>query len=123
MRWSHRCAIWGDGHDWRANITAARGKSFSGAYRFAGGRNEAKLTSLIAALPGNKTEYELVDLSSIIDLVACTKRLSEKLPHVDALINNAAAVPNTRMETVDNLEMQFATNVSHCFTVFQFHFT
>jgi NAD(P)-dependent dehydrogenase (short-subunit alcohol dehydrogenase family) len=75
------------------------------------GRNEQKLTQLVSNLPGNKTTFELVDLSSVTSLLACVDSLKQKLPHINSLVNNAATVPATRETTSDGLEMQFGTNV------------
>eukprot|EP01048_Picozoa_sp_COSAG05_P028720 COSAG05_NODE_9072_length_649_cov_1.505455_1_plen_153_part_10 len=59
------------------------------------GRNEIRMGALAASLPGDKAEFEKVDLwkTCVEDVEACSTRLLQKLPRVDALIDNAATVP------------------------------
>jgi len=78
------------------------------------GRNAAKGERVIAELKrvsGNaEIEFELADLSSQQDIRALAKRLDDRLPHLDVLVNNVGAWFDRRAMSPDGIEMTFALN-------------
>jgi NAD(P)-dependent dehydrogenase (short-subunit alcohol dehydrogenase family) len=78
------------------------------------GRNAAKGERVIAEIKrvsGNaEIEFELADLSSQQDIRALAKRLDDRLPHLDVLVNNVGAWFNRRAMSPDGIEMTFALN-------------
>ena len=75
-------------------------------------RDQARGEALASKLrsPSLRVEVALADLARPASVAACAVDLCQRLGKVDALINNAATVPETR-EEVDGVEMQFAVNV------------
>ena len=76
------------------------------------GRDEGKLKKAVAdiqkLLPKAILEYKVVDLSSQEEI----RELSEKWQGpLHVLVNNAGTTPRARTETVEGIEMQWATNV------------
>lgn len=72
-------------------------------------RADATLAKLRKAGPGADHAVHMADLS----ILAQMKRIGHALanePRVDVLVNNAGALFNKRIETVDGLEMTFALN-------------
>ena len=78
------------------------------------GRNAAKGERVIAEIKrvsGNaEIEFELADLSSQQDIRALAKRLDDRLPHLDVLVNNVGAWFDRRAMSPDGIEMTFALN-------------
>jgi NAD(P)-dependent dehydrogenase (short-subunit alcohol dehydrogenase family) len=86
------------------------------------GRSEKEVqitTDEISRSTGNpNVRYEIADLSRKSEISALASRWNKPL-HV--LINNAAVTPRSRMETPEEIELQFATNVLGYFHMtFQF---
>jgi NAD(P)-dependent dehydrogenase (short-subunit alcohol dehydrogenase family) len=75
-------------------------------------RNEAKAQATQAAIhqasDNSNVTYELADLSRRAEIEALAGRWEGSL---HCLINNAAVTPRRREETVEGIEMQWATNV------------
>ncbi len=78
----------------------------------------AALASKIQRGPG-QIELEKVDLADAADVAACGARLARKYPQVDALVNNAAVVPDKRIITRDGHELQWQVNVLSYFMLMQ----
>ena len=82
-------------------------------------RGEATLSRIRAINAKTAHTIYYADLSSIAE----TKRLATAIaagePYIDVLINNAGALFNRRRETVDGLEMTFATNHMSYFVLTQ----
>lgn len=78
------------------------------------GRNAAKGERVIAEIKrvsGNaEIEFELADLSWQQDIRALAKRLDDRLPHLDVLVNNVGAWFDRRAMSPDGIEMTFALN-------------
>ncbi len=66
----------------------------------------------IAELTGNHNlETLLVDLSSRASIHDATAQLAKRHPSLDVLVNNAGVAIKARQESIDGIEMTFATNV------------
>jgi retinol dehydrogenase 12 len=65
---------------------------------------------LRGANPSSDHRMHLADLSSLVEMKRVANAILSAEPHVDVLINNAGAVFLSRQESVDGLEMTFATN-------------
>jgi retinol dehydrogenase-12 len=78
------------------------------------GRNPEKTTAVVDEIKrstGNThVESLIADLSSIAEVRRLADAFKQKYSRLDILINNAGATFTTRQETVDGLEMTFATN-------------
>ena len=55
-------------------------------------------------------KFFVADLSSLADVRSLADQLSDAHPRIDALVNCAAVFSSRRVETVDGLELMFATN-------------
>ena len=76
-------------------------------------RNEKKsieLCETIKDLYKTKCTYLIADFSSLTDVNAVGKQLSELDRNIDVLIHNAGVFMTTKTFTADNLEMVFQTN-------------
>jgi len=74
-------------------------------------RGQQAIDEIRALVPDASVTFERVDLSDLSSVRALARRLSDSLPKLDGLINNAAIMaPPERGTSVDGLEMQFATN-------------
>ena len=75
-------------------------------------RNEEKarqaVWEIVQATSNSQVRYELVDVSRRASIQALAERWRSPL-HV--LVNNAATTPRRRQETLEGIELQFATNV------------
>ena len=84
------------------------------------GRDKAKTKlaaeAIIQAIGNDQVRFELADLSRQVEIQALANRWSGPL-HV--LINNAATTPRKRKESVEGIELQFATNVMGYFWMIQ----
>lgn len=86
-----------------------------GANVILAGRNADKGERAVAhirgEIPAARIRFEHLDLADLASVAAFGARLRGQCDAVDLLINNAGVmVPPTRFETVDGLELQFATN-------------
>ena len=88
-------------------IAAAPGHSVTLVARDEGKAKRA-VEQIIRATGNHDVKYELADLSRQSSIQALAARWQGPL-HV--LVNNAAATPRRRLETPEDIEMQFATNV------------
>jgi NAD(P)-dependent dehydrogenase (short-subunit alcohol dehydrogenase family) len=73
-------------------------------------RGEDTLAKLRAANPTVSHTIQYGDLSSIADMKRVATAIAASEPKIDVLVNNAGAVFLARHESVDGLEMTFATN-------------
>jgi NAD(P)-dependent dehydrogenase (short-subunit alcohol dehydrogenase family) len=84
------------------------------------GRDEARTRqtaeAIRAATANNQVRYELADLSRRASIQALAEHWHGPL-HV--LVNNAAVTPRTRQETLEGIELQWATNVLGYFWMIQ----
>ena len=74
------------------------------------GRGEDTLAKLRAANPTQAHTIQYGDLSSIADMKRVATAIAASEPKIDVLVNNAGAVFLARHESIDGLEMTFATN-------------
>ncbi len=74
------------------------------------GRGDVTLAKLKAANPAARHTIHFGDLSSIADMKRVAEAVAAAEPRIDVLVNNAGAVFLSRQESVDGLEMTFATN-------------
>ena len=74
------------------------------------GRGEDTLAKLRIANPTQAHTIHYGDLSSIADMKRVATAIAASEPKIDVLVNNAGAVFLARHESVDGLEMTFATN-------------
>lgn len=87
----------------------------AGADVILAGRNEDKgraaLQSIRATIPSARLHWQVLDLASLASVSDFSKRIAERFPRVDTLVNNAGvmALPK-RKTTGDGFEMQFGTN-------------
>lgn len=94
---------------------AALALAGAGARVVLASRNEVKGAEMLARIraihPGANVSFEPLDLSSLASVAACADRLSQTLPRIDMLINNAGvmAIPS-RYVTEDAFEMQLGAN-------------
>ncbi|MET0806153.1 MAG: SDR family NAD(P)-dependent oxidoreductase [Lacisediminihabitans sp.] len=74
-------------------------------------RADAALAAIRSQVPGAQVEAVILDLSSYASVRAAAVQL-EKLPRIDALIENAGSIMATkgRAETEDGNELMFGTN-------------
>jgi len=80
-------------------------------------RADATLAKLQKANPAATHTVHLADLSSIADMKRVATEVAAAEPVIDVLVNNAGAVFLSRQESVDGLEMTFATNHMAYFVV------
>jgi NAD(P)-dependent dehydrogenase (short-subunit alcohol dehydrogenase family) len=92
-----------------------RGLAATGAHVVMACRDLAKAEAARAVLlkdaPGASLEILHVDLASQASIRAAAASFTERHPTLDVLVNNAAAVSQTRKTTADGIELTFATNV------------
>jgi len=87
----------------------------AGADVILAGRNENKgraaLLAIRTTVPSARLHWEPIDLASLASVSDFSKRIAEKFPRVDTLVNNAGvmALPK-RKTTSDGFEMQLGTN-------------
>ena len=89
------------------------------------GRNEAKTAAaaraIMSAVPGasarDAVTWEVADLARQDAVHELATRLRDRLPRIDALINNAGALFMTREVTAEGLERTFALNHLAYFTL------
>lgn len=86
--------------------------AFSGYEVILVGRNERRLEEAVSTIrvlnEEAKVWYEVVDVSRKESVLELKRRWKGPL---DVLINNAGTTPRERSETLDGLELQFATNI------------
>jgi NAD(P)-dependent dehydrogenase (short-subunit alcohol dehydrogenase family) len=97
----------------------ARSLAGMGATLTVVGRNAAKSEEVVRNImlsTGNpNVEYMLADLSSQEEIRTLAGRFREKHQFLHVLVNNAGATFSNRRETVDGIEMTWATNYLSCF--------
>lgn len=89
--------------------------AIAGATVIIAGRNSKKGSDAVAAIlamhPTAAVSFEILDLADLTSIKDFAARLRQTLNCVDLLINNAAVMrPPSRLETVDEFELQFGTN-------------
>lgn len=75
------------------------------------GRSVEKLEREKAAWASDRVSTVVANLDSRQDVVRMAGEVAARAPKLDLLIHNAAVVPKARVETVDGLDVCFATNV------------
>ena len=81
-------------------------------------RGQESIDRIKAEYPQALVQFEAVDLSDLSSVRALSQRVSEKLPRLDGLVNNAAIMaPPERGTSADGMEMQFATNYAGHFAL------
>lgn len=74
-------------------------------------KGAAALGRINAAVPGAQVSLRHLDLSSLDSVAALAAELKDEDRPIHILVNNAGVMtPPTRQESVDGLELQFATN-------------
>ncbi|NHN88395.1 SDR family oxidoreductase [Acetobacter conturbans] len=74
-------------------------------------RNATALAALKNRVPGAVAEPIHLDLASLASIEAFARVLSDRVPAVDVLVNNAGVMaPPVRQETEDGFELQFGVN-------------
>ena len=73
-------------------------------------KGEQAVTEIKRASGNAGIEFERADLSSQQDIRFLAKRLDDRLPHLDVLVNNVGAWFNRRAMSPDGIEMTFALN-------------
>ena len=71
---------------------------------------EAEQTLNKAAVGSGRVTFVRADLASLQDVRALAATITERIDHLDVLINNAGIVTTERNETVDGFERTFAVN-------------
>ncbi len=74
-------------------------------------RGEAARRRILGATGRSAVELALVDLSSQRSIRAFARDLSQRLPRIDVLVNNAGIWTNRRALGPDGIELTWATNV------------
>jgi NAD(P)-dependent dehydrogenase (short-subunit alcohol dehydrogenase family) len=78
------------------------------------GRDAEKLSAarreILGAIPAAMLEVYVADLSRMSDVRSLADQLSAAHPRIGALVNCAGVFVSSRVETVDGLELMFATN-------------
>ena len=81
-------------------------------------RGQQAIDRIKKEVPDARLQFERLDLADLSSVRALGQRLVTTLPRLDVLINNAAIMaPPERGESVDGLEMQFATNYAGHFVL------
>jgi NAD(P)-dependent dehydrogenase (short-subunit alcohol dehydrogenase family) len=80
-------------------------------------RGADTLAKLKAANPSAAHVVHYADLSSIAEMKRVANEIAASEPKIDVLVNNAGVVLLSRQESVDGLEMTFATNHMAYFVV------
>jgi NAD(P)-dependent dehydrogenase (short-subunit alcohol dehydrogenase family) len=96
-------------------LEIARGLARAGAHVVLACRNPAKAEaarrSILEAQPSARVELLIVDLASQRSIREAAASFASGHSSLDVVVNNAAAVSDTRQESVDGIELTFATNV------------
>jgi NAD(P)-dependent dehydrogenase (short-subunit alcohol dehydrogenase family) len=71
---------------------------------------EAALSEVTAQNPDAKIDWISLDLTDPTSIAAAAKKITEMLPTLDALINNAGVMQTPERQTDEGFELQFATN-------------
>lgn len=74
------------------------------------GAGAAALDRIRSQHPGASGEVQQLDLSSLNSVRQAAEQLADRHARIDLLINNAGMISETRKQTVDGYEIQFATN-------------
>ena len=74
-------------------------------------RGERARAEIMARSGNDEVEVGLCDLSDLKSVRRFAQRFSRETPRLDVLVNNAGALPNERMLSVDGIELTLATNV------------
>ncbi|MDE2859986.1 MAG: SDR family oxidoreductase [Chloroflexota bacterium] len=108
-----KCCLITGGSD-GIGLAAARELAHMGASVVMVGRNEAKTAAAanrITQETGNgSVRYMVADLSSQADVRRLAAEVTESIPRLDVLVNNAGAAFLSRRRSVDGIEMTFALN-------------
>lgn len=74
-------------------------------------KGEAAVAKIRNEISIADVSFELIDLANLKSISSFGERINRKLDKVDILINNAGVMaPPKRLETKDDLELQFGTN-------------
>ena len=71
---------------------------------------EAALAEVAAEVPGAATGWIALDLTDPDSIAAAARQVTETLPKLDALVNNAGVMQTPQRQTAEGFELQFATN-------------
>jgi NAD(P)-dependent dehydrogenase (short-subunit alcohol dehydrogenase family) len=87
----------------------------AGGYVLVVGSDQAKGVEAVqtlnkAAVGSGRATFVRADLASLQDVQALAATITERIDHLDVLINNAGIVATERSETVDGFERTFAVN-------------
>ncbi|KHL95237.1 short-chain dehydrogenase [Paenibacillus sp. IHB B 3415] len=87
----------------------------AGAEVILAGRNRSKGEAAVKEIQSNvvsaNIHFEQIDLGDLASIEASVKRIRDKYPRLDVLINNAGVIMNQeRQVTKDGFELQFGTN-------------
>jgi len=95
-------------------LRAAIGLAAAGARLVVIGRDRARgdaaLARLRQAAPGVEVTIHYADLASLAELRRLASLLTDTVPRIDVLLNNAGAIYSRRSVTADGLERTFALN-------------
>lgn len=95
-------------------LATAKGLAAAAAHVVMIARDDARAKSardaVLAAIPNAALDVEVADLAELASIRELAERLQARFPRIDALINNAAVVPEERMLSRDGIELQWATN-------------
>ena len=80
-------------------------------------RGRKALDEIVADTGNHKTELAIVDLSSRASIAAFARDLAAKEKALHVLVNNAGVWMTKKKESVDGVEMTWATNVLGCFAL------
>jgi dehydrogenase/reductase SDR family protein 12 len=80
-------------------------------------RGRAARDRIVKATANPNVKLELADMSSLADVRALAQRIYEQETQLDVLIHNAGVLLNNRQESVDGIELTFATNVLSNFSL------
>jgi NAD(P)-dependent dehydrogenase (short-subunit alcohol dehydrogenase family) len=74
-------------------------------------RGELARTQVTARTGNGDVHLDLCDLADLDSVRQYARRLRDRTPRLDVLVNNAGALPHERTLSVDGIELTFATNV------------
>ncbi len=74
-------------------------------------RGETARTQIAARTGNGDVHLDLCDLADLDSVRQYARRLRDRTPRLDVLVNNAGALPHERTLSADGIELTFATNV------------
>ncbi|MCA9519533.1 MAG: SDR family oxidoreductase [Myxococcales bacterium] len=95
-------------------LATAKGLAAAAAHVVMIARDEARgkvaKEAVLSAVPNATVDVDVADLASLESIRRASERLHDRYPRFDALINNAAIVPQERTLSKDGIELQWAVN-------------